>query len=138
MLARIAAEVEKTREQIPVKDMYEDVDLTGKILPVHLILVSIEASLQYLKPAAVFTCTDQGSFARRLAAFRLPVWIVAISPSANTTQGLLFSAGVAPVYQPQPPESWNAFVQDWVRQQELPGTFALLTRRRSAAEQSNH
>ncbi len=127
MLARIAAEVEAGRRQLTVEEMYAGVDLTGKILPAHLILVSIEASLQYLKPAAVFTCTADGASARRLSSFRLPVWTVAISPSRKTAQDLLFSSGVVPVHQPNPPASWNGFVKDWVRTNRLPGAFAVLT-----------
>ena len=139
MLARVAAEAETIRRQVTVKEMFAGVDLTGKLLPVHLVLVSIEASLQYLKPAAVFACTDDGSFARRLAAFRLPVWTAAISPDLKTTQGLLFSSGVAPVHQAAPPVSWNGFVRDWVRQHELPGGFAILTQPASEGQpESNH
>ena len=139
MLARIAREVEATRRQVTVKDMYAGVDLTGKVLPMHLILISIEASLQYLKPAAIFVCSENGDVARRLAAFRLPVWIVAVSPKETTTQGLLFSAGVVAVHQPDPPASWNLFVQDWVRQHKLPGGFAILTQRTDVTgEESNH
>ena len=108
MLARIAATVEATRRKVSVKDMYAGIDLTGKVLPLHLIAVSVEASLEYLKPAAVFARTDSGISARRLAAFRLPVWTVAVSPNAKTAQDLLFSAGVVPVHQPKPPASWNA------------------------------
>jgi pyruvate kinase len=96
MLARIAAAVEPTRKRIGVKEMFAGVDLTGKILPLHLISVSVEASLEYLKPAAIFARTDSGGSARRLASFRLPVWIAAVSPNARTCQNLLFSYGVAP------------------------------------------
>jgi pyruvate kinase len=134
MLASIAAEVEVTRPQSSVKQLYAGMDLAGKLLPVHLILVSIEASLQYSRPAAVFACTDTGKFARRLASFRLPVWTVAVSPSVKATQGLLFSSGVTPVHQPTAPPSWNAFVKDWVREHQLPGGFAFLAQRPSAAE----
>jgi pyruvate kinase len=139
MLARIAAEVEKTRRQVTVKDMYAGVDLTGKVLPVHLILISIEASLHYLKPAAVFTWTENGTAARHLSAFRFPVWTVAISPSARTAQGLLCSAGVVPVHEPEAPRSWNRYVQDWVRAHHLPGDFAIFTRPPSAdASERSH
>jgi pyruvate kinase len=139
MLARIAAEVEATRRQVTVKDMYAGVDLTGKVLPVHLLLISIEASLQYLKPAAIFVWGETGDFARRLAAFRLPVWIVAITPKATTAQGHLFSAGVVPVQQANPPASWNTFVQEWVKQHKLAGGFAILTQRiPGTGAQSNH
>jgi pyruvate kinase len=72
MLARIAAAVEPTRKQIGVREMFAGVDLTGKILPLHLIAVSVEASLEYLKPAAIFARTDRGGSARRLAARILP------------------------------------------------------------------
>jgi hypothetical protein len=48
--------------------MYAGIDLTGRVLPLHLISVSVEASLEYLKPAAVFARTDSGISVRRLAA----------------------------------------------------------------------
>jgi pyruvate kinase len=139
MLARIAATVEATRRQVTVKDMFAGTDLTGKVLPLHLISVGVEASLEYLKPAAVFARTESGISARRLAAFRFPVWTVAISPSAKTAQDLLFSSGVLPVHEPEPPASWNAYVKDWVQRHNLPGNFAILTQRPTARDpESNH
>ena len=134
MLGRIATETEATRPQVTVKDMFAGVDLAGKILPMHLILVSIEASLHYLKPVAVFTRTEDGAFARRLAAFRLPVWTIAISPSLKTAQDLLFSSGVLPVHVTAPPESWNKYIRNWVSRSNMAGDFAILTQPPS----SNH
>ena len=72
MLARIAAVVEPTRRHVSVKEMYAGLDLRGRIRPQHLIAVSVEASLEYLSPAAVFVHTRTGATARRLAAFHLP------------------------------------------------------------------
>ena len=139
MLARIAATVEMIRRQVSVRDMYAGIDLTGKVLPLHLIAVSVEASLEYLKPAAVFARSDSGVSVRRLAAFRLPVWTVAMTPNAKTAQDLLFSAGVVPVHLEQPPASWNGYVKEWVQSHELPGSFAILTQRPSANDpESNH
>ena len=139
MLVRIAATVEATRRQFSVKEMYAGIDLTGKVLPMHLITVGVEASLEYLKPAAVFARTDTGNSARRLAGFRLPVWTVAITPNVKTAQDLLFSSGVMPVLLSEPPESWNGYVKDWVRRHNLPGAFAILTQRPSANDpESNH
>jgi pyruvate kinase len=129
MLARIAATVEAIRRQKSVKDMFAGADLAGKVLPLHLIAVGVEASLEYLKPAAVFARTESGTSARRLASFRLPVWTVAISPSAKTAQDLLFSCGVLAVHEPHPPASWNAYLRDWVRRHKLPGEFVILTQR---------
>jgi pyruvate kinase len=128
MLARIAAAVETIRPQVTVHDMFSGMDLTGKLRPMHLLLISIESSLHYLKPAAVFSCTQSGDFARRLAAFRLPVWTIALTQSAKTLQDLLFSSGVMPLHLPEAPESWVAFVKDWVRRHQLPGSFAILTK----------
>jgi pyruvate kinase len=139
MLARIASTVEAIRPQVGVKEMYAGVDLTGKVLPLHLIAVSVEASLEYLKPAAVFARTETGNSARRLAAFRLPVRIVAVTNNARTAQNLLFTSGVVPVYLPDFPAAWNGFVRDWVKQHGLAGDFAILTQRPSAHEsESNH
>ena len=139
MLARIASTVEAARRQTSVKEMFAGTDLSGKMLPMHLISVAVESSLEYLKPAAVFARTESGISARRLAAFRFPVWTVAISPSAKTSQDLLFSCGIVPVHLPTPPASWNAYVKDWVRRYELPGGFAILTQRPSPNDpESNH
>jgi pyruvate kinase len=139
MLARIAATVEAIRRQVSVKEMYAGIDLTGKLRPLHLIAVSVEASLEYLKPAAVLARTDRGVSVRRLAAFRLPVWTVAVTPNANTAQHLLFSAGVVPVHLQQPPASWNGYVKDWVRNHELPGSFAILIQQPSVNDpEGNH
>jgi pyruvate kinase len=132
MLARIAAAVEAIRPQVSVHDMFAGIDVAGKVLPVHLISVSVEASLEYLKPAAVFACTTTGSSARRLASFRLPVWTVALSPSAKTSQDLLFSCGVVALHQADPPATWTAFIKDWVRDHQLAGAFAILSQGPSA------
>ena len=90
----------------------------------HLVLVSIEASLDYLKPAAVFTHTNDESSARRLPAFHLPVWTVALCSDSKTEQNLLFSSGVVPVRAPTEPTSWTTYVQEYTRQHQLPGDFA--------------
>ena len=112
--------------------MFSDVDLTGRMRPEHLISVSIEASLEYLRPAAVFVPSATGVTARRLAALHLPVRIIAISPRAKTCQDLLFSYGVTPVYEPAMPSSWNTYVKDWLSRHELSGDFAILTQRSPA------
>lgn len=138
MLARIAAAVEAIRPQRTVKELYAGTDLTGKVRPMHLILVSIEASLEYLKPAAVFTRTDAGTSTRGLAGFRLPVWTVAITSSAKTAQDLLFSGGVIPVLELNTPASWNAFIKDWVKRHQFPGEFAIFTQRACGKDQDNN
>jgi len=127
MLARIAAEVEPTRRHVPVKEMYAGLDLRGSIRPQHLISVSVEASLEYLSPAAVFVSSQTGATARRLAAFHLPAWIVAVCNQEKTCQDLRFSYGVHPAYEPEPPASWRSYVKAWLQRHEVPGEFALVT-----------
>ncbi len=129
MLARIAAAVEPTRRSVPVREMYAGVDLHGRVRPEHLIAVSIEASLEFLRPAAVFVHSLTGSTARRLAALHLPVPVVAVSPNQKTCQDLLFSYGVTPVYEPVAPTSWTEYVKTWLSARRLPGEFAILTQR---------
>jgi pyruvate kinase len=74
-----------------------------------------------------------------LAAFHLPVWIVAITSNAKTAQDLLFSSGVIPVLESDLPSSWNACVKDWARRHELEGDFAIFTERPSLAQpEVNH
>jgi pyruvate kinase len=127
MLARIAAAVEPTRRRVSVKEMYAGVDLTGHVRPEHLIAVSIEASLEYLRPAAVFVPAATGATARRMASLHLPVPVVAISAREKTCQDLQFSYGVTTVHEPIAPSP--EYVRDWVRTHGLAGEFAILTRR---------
>jgi pyruvate kinase len=94
MLARIAAAVEPTRRHVSVQEMYAGIDLTGRVRPQHLVAVSIEASLGYLRPAALFVPSASGATARRLAALHLPVQMIAISSRAKTCQDLWFSYAV--------------------------------------------
>ena len=139
MLARIAAAVEPTRRHVPVKEVYAGVDLRGRIRPQHLIAASIEASLEFLSPAAVFVRTRTGATAKRLAAFHLPAWIVAVGDREKTCQELLFSYGVHPVYEAKPPASWPGYVKRWLQRHEVPGEFALVTHGPSAdGEEAGH
>ncbi len=139
MLARIAATVEPTRRRVTVKEAYAGVDLTGRIRPEHLIALSIEASLEYLQPAAIFVPSSSGTTARRLAAMHLPVCVMAISSRAKTCQNLLFSYGVTPVHETASPSAWNQYVKDRLREYQLTGAFAILTQRVPAEDpKGNH
>jgi pyruvate kinase len=132
MLARIAAAVEPTRRSVSVKEKYAGVELTGRVRPEHLIAVSIEASLEYLRPAAIVVPSETGATARRLASLHLPVPVVAVSSNEKACQDLQFSYGVVPVHEPRAPASWPKYVKRWVRRHRLPGEFAILTKRPSA------
>jgi pyruvate kinase len=132
MLAKIATAVEPTRRRLSVKEKFAGVDLAGHVRPQHLIAISIEASLEYLQPAAVFVPSETGATARRLASMHLPVRIIAISPDSKTCQDLQFSYGVTSVRERVASSSLPAFVEKWVRKHRLPGAFAILTKRPAA------
>jgi pyruvate kinase len=136
MLAKIAAAVEPTRRPVPVKEKYAGVDLAGRVRPEHLIAISVEASLEYLRPAAVFVPSDTGRTARQLASLHLPVPVVAFGASEKTCQDLQFSYGVIPVCQVETPPSWTVCLQEWLRRQNLPGEFAILTERTAEGNHS--
>jgi pyruvate kinase len=127
MLAKIAVAVEPERHQIPVKEMFHGIDLADKIKPEHLIAGSVEASLEYVTPAAVFVPTKTGATARSIGRFRLPVWIIAVSSHEATCQNLQFSYGIFPVYEKNHPENWKPYVKEWLQRQRIPGDIVVLT-----------
>ena len=112
---------------VSVKDLYQGIDIKSRIKLSHLIAIAVEASLEYASPAAVFAPTHSGATARNLSLFRLPVWIVGISSSETTCQGLVFSSGVYPILSEDHPEDYEPFVRTWLREHELQGDIAVLT-----------
>jgi pyruvate kinase len=60
MLARIAEAVEPIRQLVSVKEIFSGIDLSHRVRPEHLIAVSVESSLEFLKPAAVFVQSVTG------------------------------------------------------------------------------
>ncbi|MCU0594359.1 MAG: pyruvate kinase [Desulfobacterota bacterium] len=127
MLAKIAAAIEPHRHRLTVEEMFQGVDLKGKLQPAHLIAIGVEASLEYASPAAVFVPTRSGATARSLARFRLPVWIVGVSSQEPTCQTLQFSYGVHPVHESEHPEDWKAYTRKWVEDHGLDGHLVILT-----------
>lgn len=139
MLAGIATAVEPHRPAMSVKELFQGVDLSGMIRPSHLIALSVDASLEYLLPAAVFVPTVSGATARRISGFRLPVWTVAVSSDEAACQSLQFSRGVHPTYEPHRRDNWNVYVKRWLGEYGLRGDFAILTEGPSAKNpEANH
>jgi pyruvate kinase len=127
MLAKIAAAVEPQRRIVSVRDLYQGIDIRSRIKPQHLIAIAVEASLEYSSPAAVFVPTHSGATARSLSIFRFPVWIIGLSSSQKTCQGLVFSSGVYPVLSQEHPEDYTPFVRTWLKEHEIQGDIAVLT-----------
>jgi pyruvate kinase len=55
--------------------------------------------------------THGGTMVRRIARYRLPAWVTAVSAAEATCQALQFVHGVEAVHQIEPPESWYAFAR---------------------------
>ncbi len=127
MLAKIAAAIEPQRHRITVREMFQGMDIRGKLRPAHLIAVGVEASLEYSSPAAVFVPTKSGATARSIARFRPPVWIVAVSSQKATCQALQFSYGVHPVHEEGHPDDWRAYTRKWLTDHEVQGDLVILT-----------
>ncbi|MEA5113655.1 MAG: pyruvate kinase [Geobacteraceae bacterium] len=127
MLVKIAAAIEPHRPIIKVEDMYKGIGMKDRIRPSHIIALGVETSLEYVTPAAVFVPTRSGATARRIASFRLPVWIAAVSSQDATCQRLQFSSGVCPLHEPDHPEDWNSYAGKWVSDHGLTGEMIILT-----------
>jgi pyruvate kinase len=126
MLARIAG---ATEPHLPRERIRMGVERYGReetLNPVDLIALSVYTSVERVAPAAVIVPTLSGGTARNLARFRLPVWVVAVSPREDTCQALQFSSGVFPVHAPEHPGDWNRFARDWLRSQGAEGALAVL------------
>jgi pyruvate kinase len=127
MLARIAAAIEPRR---PAQSVREAIRPARKDAPVRLhdlIALSVETASRHAPPAVVIVPTQSGVTARRIARFRLPMWITAVSSLKSTCQNLQFSYGIEPVYAPEHPEDWKAFARDWVRDHGVDGDLVFLT-----------
>ena len=139
MLAKIAAVTEPYRVRHDLTETLRNGDKTGSATITDVIALSVETALERISPAAVFVPTRSGLMARSIARFKPPVWIVAVSSQEATCQRLLFSDGVYPVYEPDHPQDWNAYVKDWLSRHALEGHLAILTEGPSRAHpEANH
>lgn len=127
MLAKIAATTEPHRQAFPVRETLKAQRFDGHASLRDLIALAVETAFEHVTPAAVLAPTLSGATARSIARFRLPAWIVAVSPHEATCQQLQFSYGVFPEHRPQPPEDWNDFARQWVREHEVAGNLVVLT-----------
>jgi len=93
----------------------------------ELIAASVNAAVRRITPATVIVPTHSGATARRVARFRLPVWITAVSSQEKTCQDLMFSYGVFPVWMEDHPDRWRDWCRRWRDQQQLDGRYVVLT-----------
>ena len=127
MLAKIAAAIEPHRPAPEVRKLLRTSMVGSRMGFTDLITLSVDATLEKVAPAAVFIPTRSGATARSLARFRPPVWIVAVSSREATCQQLALTYGVHPIFEPQHPEDWTAYLRRCLKALEISGDFAVLT-----------
>ena len=81
----------------------------------ELVAASVAAMALRIRPIGIVVPTEAGDMARRIARFRLPVRITAVSRLEATCRALQFVYGVDPVHQPDRPRSWRAFARERFR-----------------------
>ncbi len=127
MLATIAAATEPHRLAGRVHEVFADYDRDHDVPLVHFISHNVQETVERLAPAAVIVSTNTGYTARMISRFKLPLWIVAVSPDEATCQGLLFSYGVHAMHEPERPENWIEFARHWAQGQGLTEGLVVLT-----------
>jgi pyruvate kinase len=129
MLSQIASAIEprRPRPRYRLNEALKTYGQDGSVGLTDLITLSVQSTLERVSPAAVIVPTHSGYTARKIARFRLPVWITAVSPEETTCQGLQFSYGVFPVLEPDHPKDWKPFARKWLELQGIEGHLVVLT-----------
>lgn len=126
MLARIAAATEPYRTTAAGPDPLGDYDHDRDADFVDLVSRNVRHTVSHVSPTAVLVPSTSGYAARMVSRFRLPVWIVGVSPEDTTCHGLQFSYGVVPVPAPKPSDDWRPFARQWLEQAGLPSKGLLV------------
>jgi pyruvate kinase len=61
-----------------------------------------------------------------ISRFKPGVWVAALSRDPAVAQELVFSYGVYPINVVAEPSNWREFARTWLREQGVPGEFAML------------
>ena len=119
MLAKIAAYTETHRAPPRLEH-------PRPATPSDTIASVVDDAIKTVPCAAVFVPTRTGATARMISRFSPPMWIVALSRDPLVCQGLVFSHGVEPIHLTEHPHSWRDYAQSWLKENEIPGTIAML------------
>ncbi|HNR13832.1 MAG TPA: pyruvate kinase [Thermodesulfobacteriota bacterium] len=121
MLASIAQSTEPYRPLFSVHEQLDDTTHPEEHSTKDLIAISVEAAVEHSMPAAVFVPTFTGATARSISRFRLPIWVIGISPQEKTCRELQFSYGVLPFHEEDHPEDWRPFIRKWLQEHGVEG-----------------
>ena len=126
MLARIAAFTEPRRPRSTLRELHELCDSQTHDTVAETMALIVEHALDTASCGAVFVPTHTGTTARMISRFKPVPWVAAFTHDRAVSQGLAFSYGVFPVQVDTYPGDWRAFAKDWVKEQGVSGTEALL------------
>ena len=125
MLAKIAAFTEAHRPHTPV-DRLNATSACQPTTAAEAMASVVAHALVSVPCAAVFVPTATGDTPRLLSRLNPATWSVAVIRDAAVCQGLTFSSGVHPVHVTRQPERWRDFIQEWIREHQVPGALAML------------
>jgi pyruvate kinase len=126
MLARIAAAAEPRRPSHGVRQTLRDYDRRGESSARDLITRSVEAIVERVSPAVVLVPSLSGATARNITRYRLPAWIAVVSEDRKVCQDLIFSYGIFPLHEPDPPRVWNEYARHLLATHAIEGDFVVL------------
>jgi pyruvate kinase len=127
MLAAIAAAIEPERDNRLLAQALGAYGNGGPLRPVDLIARNVYHTVERSAPQAVVVPTRSGNTARSIARFRLPCWVVALSPVPSTSQALKFSYGLLAVDVEADLPDWSEYVRSWLADKGIMDGLVLLT-----------
>lgn len=128
VMARIARTTEASRAGDSALERFLTEEGTHRDLSLEdRTALSVYHTARELDPTIIFTPTESGATSRRLARFKLPTWIVALSRHEDTCQRLQFSYGVHSVHMPGRHGPWENDARQWCAEQGIQGGIVLLT-----------
>ncbi len=123
MLAKIAAHTEKHRPSPSFNGLKAGCKPTTAA---QAMAAMVEHAIATVSCAAVFVPTHTGTTARMISRFNPEVWIIALSHDRTVCQGLTFAYGVHALELVDTPDNWRDFARQFLRENEVAGTVALL------------
>jgi pyruvate kinase len=127
VMTRIARVTEPSCGRHDVAKVLEQAKAKGKISREDLISLTIYFSVEAVEPTAIMVPTLSGSTARLICRYRLPAWIIAVSPNITTCRNLQLSYGVFPVYEETRPVNWEGYTRAQLQRHGLMEGMAILT-----------
>lgn len=127
MMARIARITEPHNQMLDSLEALQKTREIDRPSKERLVSLSVYLSVEAINPVVVMAPTISGSTPRLITRFRLPPWIIAITPEESTCQHLQFSYGVHAVQLAERPASWTQYCRDWLEDYDVTDGLVLLS-----------